>query len=54
MKLMILTFSRGTILIKDPPKNVSSVALYDERIQGYRAPAYEYYNIMKKISGYRG
>ena len=48
MKSMILTFSRGTILIQDPPNNISSIAIYDERVQSYRAPAYEYYTLMKK------
>ncbi|MHB8360602.1 MAG: DEAD/DEAH box helicase family protein [Thermoplasmataceae archaeon] len=39
---MILTFSRGTIIIHNPPKNMPSFVVYDERIQGYRCPAYEY------------
>ena len=48
MKAMILTFSRGTILIQDPPKNISSIALYDERIQSFRSPAYEYFTLKQR------
>ena len=48
MKAMIFTFSRGTILIQDPPKNISSIALYDERIQSFRSPAYEYFTLKQR------
>ncbi len=39
---MILTYSRGTIIVQDPPERLPPFVQYDERIQAYRAPAYEY------------
>ncbi len=45
---MNLIFSRGTILIRDPPEGISSIAQYDERIQAFRAPAYEYSTLKKE------